>query len=112
MTSALDPAEILARAERIRAAGGSQPRAGRDPINQPMINNWVEAIGDTNPIYVSDDAACAAGHDGIVAPPAMIQVWTMAGLHGQRTADDPPRSGIVAVPRRSGGIGRRASLRG
>jgi uncharacterized OB-fold protein len=54
-----------------------------------MINNWVEALGETNPIYVSDEAARAAGHDGIVAPPAMIQVWTMAGLHGQRAADDP-----------------------
>jgi hypothetical protein len=38
---------------------------------------------------VDDAAARAAGHDGIVAPPAMIQVWTMAGLHGRRTTDDP-----------------------
>ena len=30
-----------------------------------------------------------AGHDGIVAPPAMAQVWTMRGLHGQRSGDDP-----------------------
>jgi len=89
MSAPLDPAQLLARAERIRAGGGSAPRTGRDPVNQPMINNWVEAIGDANPIYVSDDAARAAGHAGIVAPPAMIQVWTMAGLHGQRASDDP-----------------------
>ncbi len=81
--------EIRRRSAAIRAAGGSAPRAGRDPVNQPMINNWVEAIGDENPIYVSDAAARAAGHDGVVAPPAMIQVWTMNGLHGRRTADDP-----------------------
>jgi uncharacterized protein len=80
---------ILARAEEIKAAGGSAPRPGRDPINQPMINNWVEALGDANPVYVSTEAARAAGHPGIVAPPAMIQVWTMAGLHGVRTGDDP-----------------------
>jgi uncharacterized protein len=30
-----------------------------------------------------------AGHDGIVAPPAMAQVWTMGGLHYSRTSDDP-----------------------
>jgi uncharacterized OB-fold protein len=54
-----------------------------------MINNWVEALGDANPVYVDEAAARAAGHDGLVAPPAMIQVWTMNGLHGQRTADDP-----------------------
>lgn len=73
----------------IKAAGGPKPRAGRDPVNQPMVNNWVEAIGDRNPIYVDEAAARAAGHPGIVAPPAMIQVWTMFGLNGERPKDDP-----------------------
>lgn len=74
---------------QIKAAGSSKPRAARDPVNQPIINNWVEAIGDRNPIYVDEAAAQAAGHPGIVAPPAMIQVWTMFGLGGQRPKDDP-----------------------
>jgi hypothetical protein len=74
---------------RVKSAGASRPKPGRDPVNRPMINNWVEALGDTNPIYTDEAAARAAGHDGIVAPPAMIQVWTMGGLHGQRTGDDP-----------------------
>ncbi|MCM6772849.1 OB-fold domain-containing protein [Nocardia sp. CDC159] len=82
-------AEIRAAGERIEAAGECAPRVARDPVNQPMINNWVEAIGDRNPIYVDADAARAAGHPGIVAPPAMAQVWTMPGLHGARPADDP-----------------------
>jgi uncharacterized protein len=73
----------------IKAAGGAKPRVGRDPVNQPMINNWVEAIGDINPIYVDEAAARAVGHPGIVAPPAMIQVWTMFGLGGERPKDDP-----------------------
>jgi uncharacterized OB-fold protein len=73
----------------IKAAGAPKPRAGRDPVNQPTINNWVEAIGDRNPIYLDESAARAAGHPGIVAPPAMIQVWTMFGLGGERPTDDP-----------------------
>ena len=81
--------EIRAAADAIKAAGASAPAAGRDPVNRPMIHNWVEAMGDTNPIYVDDDAARAAGLDGIVAPPAMAQVWTMRGLRGARTDDDP-----------------------
>ncbi|MEV0947492.1 bifunctional MaoC family dehydratase N-terminal/OB-fold nucleic acid binding domain-containing protein [Rhodococcus sp. NPDC049939] len=81
--------QILAAAEEIRAAGPSSPRAGRDPVNLPMIRNWVEAIGDKNPIYVDEAAARAAGHDGIVAPPAMAQVWTMQGLNAVRQEDDP-----------------------
>ena len=73
----------------IKATVVAKPRVGRDPVNQPMVNSWVEAIGDTNPIYRDEDAARAVGHPGIVAPPAMIQVWTMFGLAGERPTDDP-----------------------
>ncbi|SOJ57577.1 hypothetical protein MSIMFB_05055 [Mycobacterium simulans] len=81
--------DIQETVAQIKAAGSSKPRAARDPVNQPMINNWVEAIGDRNPIYVDEAAARVAGHPGIVAPPAMIQVWTMFGLGGVRPKDDP-----------------------
>ena len=81
--------EIEEAVAQVKAVGRSKPRTGRDPVNQPMMNNWLEAIGDRNPIYVDERAAFAAGHPGIVAPPAMIQVWTMMGLGGVRPDDDP-----------------------
>ena len=81
--------EIQKAAERVRAEGKSKPRAGRHPVNQPMVDHWLDAIGDKNPIYVDESAAKAAGHPGLVAPPAMIQVWTMMGLGGNRPDDDP-----------------------
>ncbi|HEY1706106.1 MAG TPA: OB-fold domain-containing protein [Trebonia sp.] len=71
---------ILEAAEKVKAAGESSPRAGRDPVNLPLIRNWIEAIGDDNPAYTAD---------GGVAPPAMMQAWTMPGLHGARGDDDP-----------------------
>lgn len=74
------PDSFFDEVERITALGESERRPGRDPINLPMINNWTEAIGDTNPTHAGADA---------LAPPAMIQVWTMNGLHGSRSADDP-----------------------
>jgi acyl dehydratase len=85
----MTPEAITAAADRIIAAGDCAPRLGRDPVNQPMINNWVEALGDANPIYVDEEAARAAGFSGTVAPPAMAQVWTMFGLNGSRPDDDP-----------------------
>ncbi len=85
----MTPEEIHKTVEDIKAAGPSKARIARDPVNQPMIRHWVDAIGDDNPIYVDDSAARAAGHPGIVAPPAMIQVWTMMGLSGERPGDDP-----------------------
>ena len=85
--SAID--DIKAAAERVKAEGKSKPRTARHPVNQPMIDHWLDAMGDKNPIYVDEQAATAAGHPGTVAPPAMIQVWTMMGLGGVRPDDDP-----------------------
>jgi uncharacterized OB-fold protein/acyl dehydratase len=73
---------VRAAGERVAAAGESPPRLARDPVNLPIIENWIEAIGDANPVYTDPEFAAASVHGGLVAPPAMIQVWTMAG---QRT---------------------------
>ncbi|HEY6427127.1 MAG TPA: MaoC family dehydratase N-terminal domain-containing protein, partial [Acidimicrobiales bacterium] len=56
------------------------PSLSWDPVNVPMIRHWVEAMGDENPVYVSDEAAQAAGFDRLIAPPAMLQAWIMRGL--------------------------------
>ena len=82
-------AAIAEAAARVAAAGESQPRPAPDPVNLPMIRHWVEAMGDTNPIYTDAGAAARSVHGGLVAPPAMAQVWTMRGL---RPADDADAS--------------------
>jgi uncharacterized OB-fold protein/acyl dehydratase len=68
---------IRAAVARLTAAGDSRPRLARDPVNLPMIRNWLEALG------APDEP------DPDTAPPAMIQVWTMPGLRGARGDDDP-----------------------
>ncbi len=85
-------AGIGAAAERIMAHGESSPRRARDPVNLPIIENWIEAIGDANPVYTDAGFAAASVHGGLVAPPMMAQVWTMAGLAGR-----PQASGIGQV---------------
>lgn len=75
---------IRRRAKEIMAAGPSAPRPARDAVNTAMINNWTEAFEDEDPRYPE------------FAPPAMIQAWTMGGLHGARTGDDP-LGAIIAV---------------
>ncbi|QFS93869.1 hypothetical protein FIV07_24185 [Mycobacterium sp. THAF192] len=97
-------ADLQQGIDAIKADGKSEPRNGRDPVNQPMIHHWVDAIGDKNPIYVDEEAAKAAGHAGIVAPPAMIQVWTMGGL-GQGRADDDPLSKMMNLFDDAGYVG-------
>ena len=71
---------IMARVEELKALGETESRPARDPVNQPMINNWLEAVGETDPRFHEGDA-----------PPAMTQVWTMYGLDPGRPARDLPR---------------------
>lgn len=85
----MTPEHVRHRVAEIARHGPSSPVVARDPVNLAMINNWVEAIGDTNAVYVDEAVARAAGHDGLVAPPAMLQVWTMRGLHAPHPPDDP-----------------------
>lgn len=66
-------------AARLKKLGFTGERVARDPVNQPMINNWTEAM------------ACEPWTDG-TAPPAMIQVWTMRGLHPAPDENDPLRA--------------------
>jgi uncharacterized protein len=66
-------------AAEVAARGESAARPAPDPVNLPMIRHWTEALGDDNPRYLDEG----------LAPPAMIQVWTMYGLRGERPPDDP-----------------------
>jgi hypothetical protein len=49
-----------------------------DPVNQPMIRHWAAAMEDRNPVYTDPTFAAATRFGGIVAPPLMLQTWTMA----------------------------------
>jgi hypothetical protein len=48
-----------------------------DPVNQPMIRHWAAAMEDANPVYTDTAFAAASRFGGIVAPPLMLQTWTM-----------------------------------
>ncbi|WP_328725707.1 bifunctional MaoC family dehydratase N-terminal/OB-fold nucleic acid binding domain-containing protein [Streptomyces sp. NBC_00259] len=63
--------ELLRAYEGVRAADIAG--TGKDLVNEPMIRHWCEAMGDANPAYRGPDA---------IAPPTMLQAWTMGGLSG------------------------------
>jgi len=48
-----------------------------DPVNVPMIRHWVAALDDRNPVYLDEAFAKTTRHGGVVAPPTMLQVWSM-----------------------------------
>lgn len=51
---------------------------GPDPVNLPMIHNWIDAFDDRNPVYEDEQLAATTRFGGLIAPFAMMQTWTMA----------------------------------
>ena len=54
------------------------PTMGPHLVNEPMIVHWAEAMGDTNPVYVDEEEAKAAGLGGIIAPFIGIKIIDVA----------------------------------
>lgn len=66
-----------------------------DPVNAAMIRHWCVALGDRNPVYADEALAKATLHGGLIAPPAMLQAWTMPG-YGALPADADEGADAVA----------------
>ena len=54
-------------------------------ITRVKIKEFADAIGDLNPIYRDQDAAKAAGHPDVLAPPTFPIVFSLGG----GSLDDP-----------------------
>jgi len=90
-----DPDHSAELAALVGAAAGP-PLLAPHAVNEAMIGHWVEAMGDENPVYVDDGAARAAGLDGVIAPPTMLQAWTMRGLRATLEVEAARASGRPA----------------
>jgi uncharacterized OB-fold protein len=64
---------LYAALKRYEGRAAATAGTGKDPVNGPMIRHWCEAMGDAHPAYRGPAA---------VAPPTMLQAWTMGGLSG------------------------------
>ncbi|MFI6682855.1 bifunctional MaoC family dehydratase N-terminal/OB-fold nucleic acid binding domain-containing protein [Streptomyces sp. NPDC050485] len=71
--SGVNEADFLGRLKKFEGQPAASAGVGKDLVNEPMIRHWCEAMGDTNPVYAGPDA---------IAPPTMLQAWTMGGLSG------------------------------
>jgi uncharacterized OB-fold protein len=78
--------EWLTRLRTRCPAVAAPERTAPDAVNVPMIRRWCEAMGERNPLYLDEEFARTAATGGLVAPPAMLEVWTMARFRpdGQR----------------------------
>jgi hypothetical protein len=80
-----------------------------------MIRHWAAAFEDADPVYTDPEAAAHSRFGGIVAPPLMLQTWTMATprITGIRERGGSPveggRAEVLALLDEAGFVGTLAS---
>jgi hypothetical protein len=76
-----DESDVAARAlAAMRALIGTPigaPAVAPDAVNMPMIRHWTAALEDHNPVYTDAEFAASTHFGAVVAPPLMLQTWTM-----------------------------------
>jgi len=73
-----DPVDsVREQLERFIGKPMGPPAVAPEAVNLPMIRHWVDALDDRNPIYLDEELASTTRFGGLVAPPAMLQTWTM-----------------------------------
>lgn len=88
----MTPEETQAFEEKIQAFAGREngpPKRGNDDVNAAMIRHWAEVMGDDLQTYTDADYAATTSKGGLIAPPAMLQAWSMEGypMAGNPTQD-------------------------
>lgn len=58
------------------------PYRSHNPVSRVQVWQWCSAMGDRNPLYLDDDYRASQGlGERAVAPPAMMQMWTMRDIN-------------------------------
>ncbi|MCX4963288.1 OB-fold domain-containing protein [Streptomyces sp. NBC_00654] len=73
MSAAAGPEGLYERLKAYEGCSAATAGVGKDLVNEAMIRHWCEAMGDSGPAYRGP---------GAIAPPTMLQAWTMGGLSG------------------------------
>lgn len=94
--------EKAAFLERLRSFVGTPARPpweAPDPVNEAMIRQFCEVMGDTNPAFTDEEFASTSVHRGLVAPPVMQDVWVMRGFieRAEPGGRDQGQASLLAV---------------
>jgi hypothetical protein len=81
----METEECLTRARELFLGEDILPPAGEiDPVNQPAIRRWAEAMEDKNPLWHDPAVRKRFGFKQAVAPPAMLFPWVLASFNWAR----------------------------
>lgn len=84
---------VAAPLENLQAFVGrpaSPPRVAPRPVDRSAIDNWCAALGDALPVYTDPVFAASSRWGGVIAPPTMLQTWTMPDRRTTPAPDPGP----------------------
>ena len=58
----------------------SPVRLPHDEVTESDIRHWCEVMQDANPLYYDTEYARKSEYGGMIAPPAMVQTWSLATM--------------------------------
>jgi acyl dehydratase len=61
--------------------GRSYSAAESYQVGREKIREFADAIGDQNPVYRDPEAARAAGHPDVIAPPTFLTIINLASIN-------------------------------
>lgn len=74
--------DALTKAELEPLTGNRRgPYNSHNPVSQVQIWQWCSAMGDRNPLYLDREYQASVGIERAVAPPTMMQMWTMRDVN-------------------------------
>ncbi len=100
--------ELQAFEDEIYAFVGQEvypPTPAPDDVNMPMIRQWAEIMGDTNPAYLDADWAANSSRGRTIAPPAMMYAWGQEGFQVTKGRSPNAQSNLVALFNKHGYTG-------
>ncbi len=76
------PEETLDYSKLEGFIGKSSPfHEPHDEVTRSDIRHWCEVMQDPNPMYTDEEYAKKSKYGGIIAPPAMVQTWSLDDMH-------------------------------
>ncbi|RSM65728.1 MaoC family dehydratase N-terminal domain-containing protein [Amycolatopsis sp. WAC 01376] len=61
--------------------GRAYPPTSTYEVSREKIREFADALGDTNPLYRDTEAAKAAGHPDVIAPPTFLTIINLASIN-------------------------------
>jgi acyl dehydratase len=96
--------DLAARLAGLPGPAAPLTRVAEVPVSEHAIRTWCAAVGEEDPVHLDREAARRAGYPDVVAPPALLQTWTMP-IGARARAVAPTLHSRVRAAAREAGLG-------